>query len=923
MLGRMNVAAENPAEAQERLFDAARAAQDLGDDARAEGLYRELTARHPEHAPAHCNLANLLLRQGRAAEAETCYRAAIDADPFLALAHANLGQLHFLAARPAEAARHYREAVDIDPDCIAGWNGLGAALHRLGDGPGAAAAFAQAAVRAPGEADAHRNLGLLALAAGNHADALRHLQEARRHTPEDVELMAQEARALIGLGRSAEAHRMVDAALAVRPDEPWLHMQKGGLLSEAGRPADAVPHLERAAAAFPAVPELHNNLALALQASGRLEAAEAALHRALALDPDFPEAWNNLGSIHSTHRRQADALAAFERALALKPDFAMAACNRGNALRALGRLGEARAAFAAALAMDGRLPNAHNGLALLLQQENRHEQAVAAFRAALALQEDYVEALNNLAISLTELGRTAEAAQTYQRLLSIRPDLPEALFNLGTLLQQLGLYDASIAAFAEMIRQRPEARIAYPYLAHSMMQQCRWDNLAAVVESIRRNAEAELAAGLPVSISPFALQSLPGEIPMDLRRRVADRAARHYAAAVLSEGERPRLPHRPVGPRRRLRIGYVSPDFRAHSVAVAFRSVLEHHARDDFELYGYYVSPQEADDMTRWFAERFDVFRPLARLAFDAAARQIAEDGIDILIDLAGHTRRTRLELFALRPAPLQAHWLGYSATVGGGLLDYLITDRWQVPPEARPHFGERLVYLPETFMATQRAPIADVAVTRADQGLPQDGFVFANFNALYKFDPRMFDVWMRLLRQVPVSVLWAMRGTDGTVENLRREAAARGVDPARLVFAGRAVHPAHLARLRLADLALDNLWHGGGVTTVDALWAGLPVLTVTGATPQSRNGASLLGAIGLDDLIAPDLAAYERLALALAREPARLAEVRRRLAANRDSEPLFRPKRLTRHLEAGYRLMWQARLDGDLPAVIEVPRLA
>jgi predicted O-linked N-acetylglucosamine transferase (SPINDLY family) len=308
--------------------------------------------------------------------------------------------------------------------------------------------------------------------------------------------------------------------------------------------------------------------------------------------------------------------------------------------------------------------------------------------------------------------------------------------------------------------------------------------------------------------------------------------------------------------------------------------------------------------------------------SFQQSANQIHDDEIDILIDLAGHTKGGQLSLLALRAAPIQVHYLGYSATVGAKYLDYLITDHHQVPPEQRPFFTEKLVYLPDTFMATQRAPVAVDTPSRADCGLPDDAFVLVNFNTHYKIEPKIFAIWMRLLRKTPNAVLWLIRGTKTSSSNLRREAAARGVAPERLIFADKIPHPQHLARLPLADLALDNLYHGGGVTTVDCLWVGVPLLTLTGPTPQSRNGATLLSVIGQEDMIQHRIEDYEALAMALANDPDRLARIKARLIATRDDHPLFKSKRLTRHLELAYELMWQKYEAGEPPAMIEVPRL-
>jgi predicted O-linked N-acetylglucosamine transferase (SPINDLY family) len=372
----------------------------------------------------------------------------------------------------------------------------------------------------------------------------------------------------------------------------------------------------------------------------------------------------------------------------------------------------------------------------------------------------------------------------------------------------------------------------------------------------------------------------------------------------------------------KLKIGFLSPDFRFHSVAVAFRGVLENRDKDRYHYAAYAVTTFGQDDLTRHFSETFDSWTDITQMSYVDTTKRMVEDGVNVLIDLAGHTRGGRLEVLALRPAPVQAHWLGFSSTTGASYIDYLVTDRIQLPPEDQKYCSEKLVYLPETFMATSRPPVALESYTRADFGLPEDGFVFANFNSHYKFYPTLFATWMRLLRQIPGSVLWFMSGTPTSRTNLQREAEARGIDPARLIFSDTIPHPRHLARLPLADLALDNLHHGGGVTTTDALWAGVPVLTLYGPTPPARNGATLVSAIDAPELIAYSLDEYEKKAQAYATQPELLAAIRAKLAQNRDAAPLFHIDRLTRHFEAACDLMWQNYVDGNEPRVIEVPAL-
>jgi protein O-GlcNAc transferase len=942
--------------AAEALFNLAalRAGQGRLEDASA--LYRLYLDGRPGDAQGHSNLGNALQGLGRLDEAEAAYRRAVALDPELAPAHVNYGQLCLTRQRYEEAERLYRLATEADPLLAAAYVNLGMLLHAQERQAEARESLETAVAIEPDDADARRGLGLALLALDEAALAETEFREEARLTSGRPGPLCRLGKALLRQQRTEEAEASFRAALAVDPShgESWHELAFALAAAERGeeaeaafgearrlepgnaayaynlanfllkqnRKADALAAFEDGARLAPQVPEILLGLANGLLECARAEDSLAATERALALKGDCADGLNQKGNCLVALERGEEALACYEAAAALDPKLAVVAYNLGNALRRLGRLDAAAAAFERALALEPTLASARNGLGLALQQQNRNEEAIAEFDKAIALNPKLGDAFNNRALSWQALGRYSAALDDYSQLLELYPDRVEAYYNYGGLLQLLERWDESITIFRKGLAIDSSCAIIYPYLAHALLQQCNWTNLDAVVERLRANTEAELDAGRNVSVTPFALQSMPGPFSMALRRRIAESVSERIARQIGAAERGGTFVHVPRPRRAKLRVGYVSPDFRFHSVAVAFKGVLEAHDRARFEWRGYSLHGGRVDDMNRQFREAFDGFADIVNLPTREAARLIHDDGVDILVDLAGHTRGSRLEIFAMRPAPLQAHYLGYTSTVGARFLDYLITDGRLAPPDHRPHYTENLALLPDSFMAGRRAPVATAIPARRDEGLPDDGFVFANFNNHYKFEPRIFAVWMRLLRRVPGSVLWLLRGTPRSAENLRREAAARGVDPERLVFAQPKRHPEHLARLGLADLALDNLYHGGGVTTLDALWVGVPVVTVAGDTLPSRNGASLLPAIGLGELVAGGLDEYDRIALGLARDPVRLAALKAKLAANREHFPLFDVERLARHIERAYDLMWERFERGLPPAEIEVPAL-
>jgi len=894
--------------------------QSRGNNEQAEAFYRDAIARRPDLALAHANLGRLLYQTGRLEHAIESYLAALKIDPTLATAHANLGAALVATGRLDDAERSLGLAMRLAPQDADIHLNMGHVRFARQDYEGALESFTKASSIRLGWAKAHLNMGAALHRQGRYPEAETEFRRA-------VMLDAGDAEALRGLGTTLISLKKFDDAEAallrsdtLEPGNPQTQFLLGQVFATSKNFTRAAEYFSGVVARLPGLLEARLNLGHALQVLHRHPEALEHFEAAIEIDPESSQAFNNLGNSLGALNRNDEATAAYRRAIELDPTLAVAHINLGNTLRLMGRHGEALEEFNKGLEIDPSDPRALNGIGLAQQAFNRQADAIETFKRAIEVDGSYPEAMNNLAIAYQQLGRYHDAVSTYHALIEKHPELSQAYFNLGSLLQLLSRHDEAVTAFREALNRNVDNNVVYPYLAHGLMQQCSWDNLEAIISRVLDNTEKEIERGQGVSISPFGLQSMPADL--DLRMRTAQHVARRAEREV--EDSRARLG--PLTYKKpadgKLKIGFISPDFRFHSVAVAFRGVLENRNRDRYHYAAYAITTYGQDDLTRHFSESFDSWTDITQMSYVDAAKKIADDGVNVLIDLAGHTRGGRLEVLALRPAPVQAHWLGFSSTTGASFIDYLVTDRIQLPPEDQQYCTEQLVYLPDTFMATSRPPVAVESYSRADFDLPEDGFIFANFNSHYKFYPTLFATWMRLLRQIPGSVLWFMSGTPTSCANLQREAEARGIDPSRLIFSDTIPHPSHLARLPLANLALDNLHHGGGVTTTDALWAGVPVLTLYGPTPPARNGATLVSAIGAPELIAYSLDEYEKKAVAYASQPEMLAETRAKLKRNRDAAPLFHIDRLTRHFEKACDLMWQNYIEGNAPRMIEVPAL-
>jgi predicted O-linked N-acetylglucosamine transferase (SPINDLY family) len=540
--------------------------------------------------------------------------------------------------------------------------------------------------------------------------------------------------------------------------------------------------------------------------------------------------------------------------------------------------------------------------------------AERAFRAAIAAEPGFAPAYGNLGMVVWEQRRLEEGLALLARAVELDPRHLNARLNLGNVLAMAGRREESVAHYREVLRAEPGHAEARANLLRPLMDLCDWDAVEAEIRLLAGRWEAEGAGPWLDCVTPYMSLLMP--IAPAFRFAVA----RHHAGRIAARvGTRIDVPRRPRGPR--LRIGYASADFHDHAVAHLTVGLFERHDRTRFEIHGYSFGHDDGSEYRRRIAAACDRFTDVRRDAFRATAERIARDGIDVLVDLMGHTGGSRPEVLALRPAPVQANWLGYAGTTGGSYIDYLVGDRIVVPQGDFEWCSERVVWLPDCYLATDDAqPIAARVPSRGECGLPERGAVFCVFNQVAKIDERIFAAWMRVLAAVPGSVLWLSAVSAGAQRSLRAAAARHGVAPERLVFAAHVAAKAdHLARQRVADLFLDTHVYNAHTTACDALWAGLPVLTCPSPAFPGRVATSLLHAVGLPELSVATLAEYERTAVELARSPERLADLKARLERNRRAMPLFDTTRFARGLERAYEAMWARHERGEPPAQIDV----
>lgn len=527
---------------------------------------------------------------------------------------------------------------------------------------------------------------------------------------------------------------------------------------------------------------------------------------------------------------------------------------------------------------------------------------------ALSLAPDSAELWNNRGTAQAAAKQLESALASFTKALQLQPEFPRAMANRANVLVQLQRPSDAIAAFEQLLRVEPDFPYVLGHLIFCKLQCASWTDLDALCGRIH----ADLQAGKP-AVTPALATALLGRSSDQLGALEIVARDKFRGAPPMWRGERYR--------HDKIRIAYVSSDLHAHATAVLMAGVFESHDQNRFETIAISLGPDDASPVRARLKNSFHRFIDAADSSDVQIAAFMRQAEIDIAVDLKGYTSHARPGIFAFRPAPVQVNYLGFPATMGAEFIDYIVADRFTIPEADEPFFSEKVARLPDSYQPNDRTRgIAAKPPIRAGMGLPETGFVFCCFNNSFKIQPRVFDVWMRLLRQIEGSVLWLLADNSSAIANLKREAASRGVDPDRLVFAPRAGLEEHLARHRLADLFLDTLPYNAHTTASDSLWTGLPVLTCMGSTFAGRVAASVLNAAGLPELVTSTLDEYEALALALAREPVRLAGIRANLAANRDTCPLFDVERFTRHLESAYTAMWERAERGEKATPFDVP---
>ena len=645
------------------------------------------------------------------------------------------------------------------------------------------------------------------------------------------------------------------------------------------------------------------NLGLIYSLQGKHQLALAAYDLALKIQPDDVEVLINKGSTCNDIKNYVLALDALERATKIRSDIPEAWSNKGIALNNLDFYQESINAYKEAIKLNPSYHEAWSNKSVPLSKLKRFSEALEACDKAISLKPDYAEAHYNKGNTLYELKRFDEAIVHYDKALSLKPDYHEAWTNKGNTLNELKRYGEAIAHYDKALSLKPDIDWVDGDLLHTKMKICSWSGLAESLGDISKKVMANEKV-----ISPFALLALNDDAL--LHKKCSEIFAEAKYPSNLTLG-----PILKYAKKEKIRIAYFSPDFRSHPISLLTAELFEIHDRSRFDVFAFSLQKASIrDDTNLRLRNGFDRFIDVDEMSDQEIAQLARELEIDIAIDLAGPTQYSRTGIFSYRTAPIQINWLGYPGTIGADFIDYIVADKTIIPERHQQFYTEKVAYLPDTYMVDDSKRVASsMKFTREECGLPKNAFVFCCFNNDYKFNPQVLDSWSRILLNLENCVLWIPENNEYFKTNISAEFNKRGIGSSRVIFAPRVELMAdHLARINLADLFLDTYPYNAHTTTVDSLKAGVPALTLMGESFAGRVAASLLNAVGLPELITSTQEEYEALAIELAMNPQKLADIKLKLANNRMTKPLFDTPFFTRNLEAVYIKMYE-RYHADM----------
>ncbi len=847
----------------------------------AEVVYRQILEQQPNH-PDALHLTGLIAFQKKEFDtAAELIRKAISMKPDAAVFHKNLGMIMQQRGSLAEAEKCLENAVRFDPNLSDARFSLAAIAQAKKDHETAVARYRELVTRYPTNDGAYNNMGNALQDLGRFDESIACYENAVRLNPENVRAFVNMGNALQNLERFDDALQSYRKAVQIDPRHTQARTAAGRMLIKQRRFGEAA----------------------------------AVFQEIIDREPENTAALEQLGIAYGMGKQLDAAIACFQELVKRNPDSAQAFYNLGIAVKDSGKLADAETLFRTAITLEPEYADAYAKLAVTRHERYGAEEALPLFRKALSLKTDSPEIWNEFGNALKSIGDIEQATNCYKRAVEINPAYAAGFYNLGNLCEEKRRFEDAIGYYEKALEVQPEDEMSFSSLLYLLQYVCDWDRMAVLAPRLDAfNREA------------IRNQRRTPETPLANITRCDDPAynletARSWAVfcskpILETLGVFPHSRHKALDKDNRIAVGYLSNDFRDHPVGQLMLGLFRNHDRSNFRIHCYSFGRDDGSRHRSEIAKNCDCFADIRTMNSTDAVHTIYNDGLDILVDLMGHTSNNRMHLCAARPAPIQAAYLGFPGTTGADFFDYIITDQIVTPPDQERFYTEKFAFTPDCFMATdnQQAVAADL-YRRIDFGLPENDVVFCSFNSSHKIEPVIFDAWIRILNQVPGSVLW-LPGKIALAETaVRREAVKRGLDPERIVFTKRIKDKAgHLGRISLADIALDTRIYNGHATSSDILLAGVPLIALRGGHFASRVASSLLSALETTELIAETLQEYEAMAVHLGRDSQALAALRQKLRHKKSTAPLFDSKRFTRNLESLYRMMVHIFRSGETP---------
>ena len=690
---------------------------------------------------------------------------------------------------------------------------------------------------------------------------------------------------------------------------------------ESGQFQKAETRYKKILRANPNQPDALHLLGVLAYKSGNHGEAVRLIKKAIGNNQKNPFYYNNLGAVFNAQDLHTEALSSYQSSLKLDPDYADAHYNIGNIHQKQCMFDQAISSYQRALEIDSNHVNAWYNMGNVLKSHGNPTRAIECYQQAIERNPGHSTAHNNMGHAFKILGELDRAMACYKKALESNPRNAEAVINTGSAFQDLGRFEAARDCYNKALELNTHYAAPYAGLAFIMLGLGEITAIERLKETILTKLDMFLERDPSRWLDELIYLSPLLSLDEKNRSCLTDKMERTLSAFQTTP--RFSIPDS----RKKLKIGYVSPDFGDHPISHVLRGVFSGHDRSSFEIFAYSLRDRshETSDYYQQISSNCDHFIDFSRLSDDDAAKHIAADGIAVLVNLTGYMKDARLEIFARRPAPVQIYWLGHGGGLGLSFIDYVIADNVVIPPGEDTLYKEKIIRMPEVYHPADTPPISNAPLCRSDFGLDENATVFCVFNNPQKINTEVFDAWMMILHQVPDGLLWLSnpRQSHGLVQNLQNEAQKRNIDPTRLIFSERLPDKSqHFARHRLADLFLDTFSYNASTTAIDALWAGLPIVTRPGKNFYSRICADFLTNVGLADMICRTTREYEDRAISLSRNKAALQNLKERLLRNTKTEPLFNTPRFVGHLEKAYEIAWDCFKSGSPPRSFDVPAM-